>query len=170
MAAATDLESRRALLLSAATLTLAASLPLAGSVHAQTAPAKTQSSRLAAKKSVTKASSAKLRHQALIDAATKCGEVGEICRKHCIKLTAVGDVSIAECLRTVSAMLPICAAVAALAGQDAKRLKDLVKVCADACADCEAECRRHEFHHRECKACAESCAAMVIEAKALLAS
>jgi hypothetical protein len=48
-----------------------------------------------------------------------------------------------------------------LAGQDAKRLKDYAKVCVAVCSDCEDECRKHEFHHIECKNCAEACAAMI---------
>jgi Cys-rich four helix bundle protein (predicted Tat secretion target) len=73
----------------------------------------------------------------------------------------MGDKSLADCMRSVSAMLPVCAAMNRLAIQDAKRLKDLAKVCADICRDCEAECRKHEFHHVECKRCAEACAATV---------
>ena len=64
-------------------------------------------------------------------------------------------------MRSVSAMLPVCAAMNRLATQDAKRLKDLAKGCADICRDCEVECRKHEFHHVECKRCAEACAATV---------
>ncbi len=73
-------------------------------------------------------------------------------------------------MRTVNVMLPVCSAVVKLALQDAKRLKELVKVCADVCVDCETECRKHEFHHKECKNCAEACASMVKECKALLAA
>lgn len=109
-------------------------------------------------------------HAALIAAAKKCGTVGEICLKHCIKLTKAGDKSLADCMRNVKAMLVVCNAVGRLAGQDAKRLKDLTKVCLDVCTDCEAECRKHESHHVECKNCANSCAAMIVEAKKLLAA
>ena len=107
---------------------------------------------------------------ALIAAAKKCGKVGEVCLKHCIKLTKAGDTSLADCMRNVRAMLVVCSAVGRLAEQDAKRLKDLTKVCLDVCTDCEAECRKHESHHVECKNCANSCAAMIAEAKKLLAA
>ena len=109
-------------------------------------------------------------HAALIAAAKKCGRVGEVCLKHCIKLTKAGDKSLADCMRTVRAMLVVCSAVGRLAEQDAKRLKDLTKVCLDVCTDCEAECRKHESHHVECKNCANTCAAMIVEAKKLLAA
>lgn len=107
-------------------------------------------------------------HKDLIAAAKNCGKVGDVCLKHCIRLTKAGDKSIAKCMETVRAMLPVCAAMAQLASLDAKRVKELAAVCVAVCGDCEDECRKHEFHHRECKACAESCAAMVKEARKLL--
>ena len=109
-------------------------------------------------------------HQALIAAAKSCLQTGDTCQKHCVRLISAGDKSLADCLRTVRAMMPICLAMERLAGQDAKRLKELAKVCSDTCADCEAECRKHEFHHRECKACAESCAAMIKQCAAVMAA
>ena len=108
--------------------------------------------------------------QGLIAAAKKCGSTGDICLKHCIRLTKAGDKSLAGCMASVKTMLPVCNAVGHLASLDSKRLKDLVKVCADVCADCEIECRKHEFHHKECKNCAEACADMVKACKALLAA
>ena len=107
-------------------------------------------------------------HADLIAAAKRCGSVGETCLKHCVRLTKAGDKSLAECLKTVSAMLPVCAAVGRLAAQDAARLKDLAKVCIDVCGDCETACRKHEFHHVECKNCAEACAAMVKACKSAI--
>jgi Cys-rich four helix bundle protein (predicted Tat secretion target) len=100
-------------------------------------------------------------HQAIIDATKRCETVGNACLKHCQRLTRRGDKSLADCMRSVSDMLPVCTAMNRLAVQDAKRLKDLAKVCADICRDCEAECRKHEFHHVECQRCAEACAATV---------
>jgi len=152
--------TRRTALGKLAAWTALATVPLAGEASAQTA--------VAAKKPLARPSASNGPYKALIAAAKKCGDVGEVCRKHCIKLSAAGDVSIAECMRTVSAMLPVCGAAGKLASQDAKRLKDLLKVCVDICADCEAECRKHEFHHRECKACAEACASMIKESKAVI--
>lgn len=111
---------------------------------------------------------APMAHKELVAATKKCVEAGEICLNHCIRLTKLGDKSIAKCMEAVRAMLPVCGALGKLASLDAKRLKELAKVCADVCSDCEDECRKHEFHHRECKACAEACAATVREVKKLL--
>jgi Cys-rich four helix bundle protein (predicted Tat secretion target) len=100
-------------------------------------------------------------HPAIVEATKRCETVGTACLRHCQRLTRRGDKSLAECMRSVSAMLPVCTAVNRLALQDAKRLKELAAVCADICRDCEAECRKHEFHHVECQRCAEACAATV---------
>jgi len=65
-------------------------------------------------------------------------------------------------------MLPVCTSIGQLAAQDAKRLKDMARVCVSVCSDCEDECRKHEFHHVECKNCAEACAAMISACKTVL--
>jgi Cys-rich four helix bundle protein (predicted Tat secretion target) len=135
--------SRRSLLAGAATL-------LAGIGQATSAQA-------AAAKGAPRASP----HQAIVEATKRCETVGTACLKHCQRLTRRGDKSLAECMRSVSAMLPVCTAMNRLASQDAKHLKELAKVCADICRDCEGECRKHEFHHVECQRCAEACAATV---------
>lgn len=108
------------------------------------------------------------RHQRVVDAALACVNRGEVCIDHCIGLLSSGDTSLKDCIRTVSAMLPMCAALARLAALDARRLKDLARVCIDVCADCETECKRHAEHHTACKACAESCAECIRVCKALL--
>ncbi|HEX2336160.1 MAG TPA: four-helix bundle copper-binding protein [Hyphomicrobiaceae bacterium] len=126
---------------------LVAGVGLAGSAWGQGAAPKT--------------SPVKSPHQAIIDATKRCETVGNVCLRHCVRLTRLGDKSLAECMRSVSAMLPICVATNKLATQDAKALAALAKVCADVCRECEAECRKHEFHHVECKRCAEACAATV---------
>jgi Cys-rich four helix bundle protein (predicted Tat secretion target) len=109
-------------------------------------------------------------NKALVAAARRCEDVGKICLAHCIRLTKAGDKSLGDCMRAVQAMLPVCGAVKQLAMQDARRLKDLAKVCTDICSDCEVECRKHESHHVQCKNCAEACAATIRECKALIAA
>lgn len=109
-------------------------------------------------------------NQALIAAVKRCETVGNICLRHCIRLTKAGDKSIADCMRSVQVMLPVCGVVSCLATLDARRLKDLAKVCMDICSDCESECRKHEFHHVECKNCAEACAATVQALKTYIAA
>lgn len=106
-------------------------------------------------------------HQAVVDAALDCVAKGEACVPHCIELTAKGDTSLVECLKSVLAMMPMCTAVARLAALDAPRLKELAKLCDDVCADCEKVCRKHAEHHAVCKACAEACASFVRESKKL---
>lgn len=107
-------------------------------------------------------------HQAVIDAALDCVKRGEICLSHCITLLGQGDTSLKDCIRTVTTMLPTCAALARLAALDAKRLGEFAKVCADICSDCQAECKKHQDHHAACKACAEACGTCVEECKKLV--
>lgn len=97
----------------------------------------------------------------VVDAAKLCERRGRICRAHCIRMLKKGDASLAECLKLVEAMLPVCAATATLAAQDSKRFGDMAKICRDACTDCAAECRKHAAHHAECKACLEACEGMI---------
>jgi len=99
--------------------------------------------------------------QAVVAATKRCENVGNVCLRHCQRLTRLGDKSLADCMRSVSAMIPICVATNKLASQDAKPLQALAKLCAEVCRECEAECRKHEFHHVECKRCAEACAETV---------
>lgn len=106
-------------------------------------------------------------HQAVIDSAMECVAKAEACVPHCVALLAKGDTSLAECLESVLAMMPMCTAVARLAALDAPRLKDVAKLCADICVDCEKVCRKHEAHHAVCKACADSCARFVKESRKL---
>src|SRR5262245_4015751 len=128
---------------------LATYLVLGGSTAAQPGPAK-------------KSPAAPVSPQQAVVAATKrCENVGNVCLRHCQRLTRLGDKSLADCMRSVSAMIPICVATNKLASQDAKQLQALAKVCAEVCRECEAECRKHEFHHVECKRCAEACAETV---------
>jgi Cys-rich four helix bundle protein (predicted Tat secretion target) len=107
------------------------------------------------------------KHQAVIDSAMDCVAKAEVCVAHCIASLRKGDTSLAECLESVLAMMPMCTAVARLAALDAPRLKDVAKLCADICADCEKVCRKHEAHHAVCKACADSCARFAKESRKL---
>ena len=79
--------------------------------------------------------------------------LGEACVADCIKVLSTGDTSLADCLVSVNAMLPMCTALARYAATDAKRLKDLAAVCITVCDDCAKECEKHADKHAECKAC-----------------
>jgi len=102
------------------------------------------------------------KYQALIDSTHACMATGDACINHCLESLGTGDKSLADCARTVEAMLPLVTATGKLAAQDAKRLKELAAVCGKACKDCEAECKKHE-QHPECKACGEACARCAAE-------
>jgi Cys-rich four helix bundle protein (predicted Tat secretion target) len=64
-------------------------------------------------------------------------------------------------------MLHVCTAFAYLAAYDSKHLRAMAPVCIEVCDDCEKECRKHEEHQAECKACADACAALIQEARKL---
>ncbi len=108
------------------------------------------------------------RHKALIDSAFACLNHGEICINHCLTTLSTGDTSLKDCMRSVSVMMPMCAALARAGALEAARLKDIAKVCIDICADCETECKKHAEHHAACKACGQSCADCIAECKKVI--
>jgi len=50
---------------------------------------------------------------------------------------------------------------------DSKLLEDLARACMGVCSDCEKVCREHAEHQKECKECADACAAVIKECKKL---
>ncbi|HMN36334.1 MAG TPA: four-helix bundle copper-binding protein [Hyphomicrobium sp.] len=108
------------------------------------------------------------KHQSLVDAATACINRGEVCVNHCIMELSSGDTALKDCLRSVSLMLPMCAALARAGALDASRLKDIAKVCIDVCEDCEKECKKHADKHASCKACAQSCSDCIAQCKKVI--
>ena len=64
------------------------------------------------------------KHKALIDTASACIAKGEVCVAHCIDLIKGGDTAMADCMKSVSIMMPMCAALVRLAAMDAKRWKN----------------------------------------------
>ena len=158
--------SRRGLVVGGASLIFAAgALAGPGSAQQYNVPAR---KRPTSKRAPAKAAEQASANPALVKALRACETAGTTCLNHCVRLTRAGDKSIAECMRSVQAMLPVCTALRQLAGQDARRLRDLARVCMAVCSDCEDECRKHEFHHVECRNCAEACAATVRECKAVI--
>lgn len=109
------------------------------------------------------------RHAAATAAAQECIGTGRACLSHCFETFVAGDTTMAECARSVDEMLRVCDAFAWLAATDSKQLAPMARACIASCEYCEKECRVHEEHQAECKACADACAALVIEAKKLLA-
>lgn len=101
------------------------------------------------------------RHAELVATARACIARGEACMRHCIALLSRGDTSLVDCLKTVTAMLPICQALERYAIIDARHLRELVRLCMTVNSECEVECRKHADHHDACKACADACAACI---------
>ena len=109
------------------------------------------------------------RNAALIAASADCLKTGEACLAHCLYLLGNGDKEMAACAQSVNELLASCNALMKLAGQDSRYVPALAKVAGEICANCEKECRKHEKHHEECKACAESCAACLKECRKVAA-
>jgi len=106
-----------------------------------------------------------MRNAGLIAASADCLKTGEACLAHCLYLLGNGDREMAACAQSVNELLASCTALMKLAGQDSKHVPAFAKLAAEICASCEKECRKHEKHHAECKACADSCAACLKECK-----
>lgn len=105
----------------------------------------------------------------LIKAAQNCQAAGDACMRHCIDLTAGGDTTLAECLRSANEMMILCSATTRLAGVGSRYAAEMIATCQKVCEWCEKECRKHEKKHETCKACADACAACVKECKLALA-
>jgi len=95
----------------------------------------------------------------LVQLATECVEVGELCQAHCLQLLATGDTSLANCARSVTVMLGMCKALVTASAQGSTRLKEIARACGLVCRDCEAACKPHAGHHEICRRCMESCRA-----------
>ena len=108
------------------------------------------------------------KHAALVAATENCVSKGQACLSHCMETFVAGDTTMAECAAAVQQMLPVCNATGYLAACDSKRLKEMTAACVAVCEDCEKECRVHQEHQPECRACADACAALIKEAKKLL--
>ncbi len=100
-------------------------------------------------------------------ASADCTEKGQACLQHCIALLSKGDTSMAACAAAVHEMLAICNGVSVLAVANSRHLEAGAALCRAVCSDCEAACKPHVAHHATCKACAEACAAMIVEADKL---
>jgi len=101
--------------------------------------------------------------KALLNAATHCAQVAEVCQAHCLQSLATGDTMLKDCSRSVAQLLPICEALASLTAQASGYLPQYAKLALQVCKDCEQECRKHEKHHDFCKECADACAACAKE-------
>jgi len=96
----------------------------------------------------------------LLNAVNQCTDKGERCIAHCLVSFQEGDLELADCAAKVHEMQAICGAYSYLLAANSGYSKIYAAVCKQVCTDCEKECRKHE-KHRECKACADACAAVV---------
>jgi Cys-rich four helix bundle protein (predicted Tat secretion target) len=108
------------------------------------------------------------KHQALLDVTSDCVQNGHICIDHCVGLLAEDDTSIADCIKTIRAMLPALDALKTLASAKNPHLAAQAKVCISLCDDCRIACEKHAHHHAECKQCMLSCEACIEECKKVI--
>lgn len=104
---------------------------------------------------------------AVMDAASDCLQMGQICVQHCLILLGQGDTSMAPCARAATDMIAVAQAVLALAAGSSELLKAQAQVAVTAAERCEAECRKHADKHPTCKDCADSCAKALTAYRAL---
>jgi Cys-rich four helix bundle protein (predicted Tat secretion target) len=107
--------------------------------------------------------------RALFQSANACVAAAQLCQAHCQVLFASGDRSLADCSRSVDALVPVCQALAALAAQESPFLPEYAKVAAGICRACEQQCRKHEKEHSQCRDCADACAACAKQCDAVAA-
>lgn len=105
---------------------------------------------------------------ALVGAALHCARSSEVCIEHCVRSFRGGSLMLAQCAGLVLETIAMCNALAKMGAYNSKHLKAIARVTIGVCKDCEAECRLHESHHAECKACADSCSACIKECEKLL--
>ena len=108
-------------------------------------------------------------HADLVAAVNACTAKGEACLSHCMETFVQGDTTMGACADAVQQMLPVCRAMSSLGVYDSKHLPDLARACMGVCTDCEKVCREHADHQKECKECADACAAVIKECKKIVA-
>ena len=108
------------------------------------------------------------RHGTFAMAAANCQVAGDACIAHCLEMFATGDTSMAACAAAVNSMLAVCNMLGTLAASNSPHLKTAATLCLAVCTDCKRECDKH-LKHAECKACADACETMIVEAKKLAA-
>lgn len=93
----------------------------------------------------------------LLDEASACVRIGELCLDHCFQTLAAGDPSIAACGRIVHEMIAVSAALETLAAAGSLRLPALARAAVPVYETCEKECRKHESKHAICGKCGDAC-------------
>ena len=105
---------------------------------------------------------------ALLTAAAQAVAVGNPAREYCVERTLEGNTALQPALESIQAMLPVANALAKLAELNARRLKEMAKPSIDFLRDCETACRLQAGAHPPCRACADACAAAILECRKLI--
>jgi len=95
-------------------------------------------------------------------AANNCSRIAQACLRHCLAMLATGNGSMGGCAKAVSDLIPAVDALAAIAAGGSRHVATLAKVVGEIAQDCKAECDKHPTM-APCKACADSCAALIGE-------
>ena len=98
----------------------------------------------------------------LTAAAESCVRASHACLHHCLEMLATGNASMAACAKTVSDLIPTSQALTALSAGGSAHTAALAAVVAAIAKACKAECDKH-LAMGPCKACSESCAALIAE-------
>ncbi len=95
-------------------------------------------------------------------AAANCSRIAQACLRHCLAMLATGNGSMGGCAKAVADLIPAVDALAAIAAGGSRHVAPLAKLVAEIAKDCKAECDKHATME-PCKACADSCAALLAE-------
>jgi Cys-rich four helix bundle protein (predicted Tat secretion target) len=97
----------------------------------------------------------------LLDEASDCVRIGEVCLDHCFRILATGDESIAECGRSVNEMVAVSRALETLAAAESPRLPAMARAAVATYEHCQAECKKHAPKHDICRKCGDACAVII---------
>lgn len=95
-------------------------------------------------------------------AATTCTRIAQACLRHCLAMLATGNGAMGGCAKAVADLIPAVEALAAIAAGGSRHVGPLAKVVGEIARDCKIECDKHPSM-AACKACADSCAALLVE-------
>ena len=98
----------------------------------------------------------------LTAAAESCVRASHACLRHCLDMLATGNATMAVCAKAVSDLIPTSHALTALAASGSPHTAALAAVVAQVAKACKVECDKH-LAMGPCKACADSCAALIAE-------
>ena len=106
--------------------------------------------------------------RALIRAVQSCIESGQLCQARCLVRLGEGEKAMAACTRTVTEMIALSQALAAIAAASAPSLRALAGISRDVCRRCQRACLVHAEEEPSCRECATSCGAALREFDRLL--